>query len=847
MVERGQGEGLTGQRLGPYELLDRLGEGGMGVVYRAEQSEPVRRFVAVKVLRGGIDTRKVETRFAAERQALAVMDHPSIAKVLDAGNTPDGRPFFVMELVDGVPLTSFADVRRLSIRQRVELFTRVCRGVQHAHSKGVIHRDLKPSNILVSEVDGGSLPRIIDFGIAKAVAPDVEEWARLTQAEDTLGTPAYMSPEQLEASMDVDVRSDIYSLGIVLYELLVGALPFEASKYRAWSAFVAQKEDAAPRLGLRFDSLETQETVAAARGVDPRTLRRELRGDLEWIVSRAMRADREERYETANGFAMDLDRYLSGHPVVAGPPGAAYRVRKFVRRHVASVAFTAASVVALGAFGVWQAVQAERIREARDLADARREQAEGVLDFMLTDLREKLEPLGRLDIMEGVGQQAMSYFATLPTESFSEGELLSRSQALYQLGSVRLDQGDLPAADSAFQESLRLAADLSARDPGNPDWLFGLSQAEFWAGEAARRRGDLEDSFRHFESYLARSEELSARDTTNLTWLLEVGYGHTNVGAIHLLRGDLARSAEHLTRSLEVKEVVAAASPDNVGRQYDLARGYYNLARVQEDLGRLSEAAVSYREDIRIKQAILEVQPTNATVLTTLADSENGLGQLLTIIGAPDEAYGMLERSYRRISDLVARDPANVRWLASRGVALQSVAEQDLRRGDPERAAARLGEAIRILESAVEIDPDRPATARQLALAHAALGRVLVAAGAADEALVHLRTGLADFVDADLRDDPVALGRAAGVSIGLGRALAAAGDPDGAREAWSGALADLEALAARTPDPHHGVLAGLAEALVLLGRSGEAAPHLERLRIMGYSEAALARLRSGSQ
>lgn len=330
------------ERIGPYRILQRLGEGGMGTVYLAEQSEPVRRRVALKVIKAGMDSSDVIARFEAERQALAVMDHTGIAKVLDAGTTESGRPYFVMEYVKGVPLTQHCDSQRLSLEDRLQLFMHICEAAQHAHMKGVVHRDLKPSNILVTYEGDRAVPKIIDFGVAKALNQRLSEQTLYTELGQLIGTPEYMSPEQAEMSgQDIDTRADIYSLGVVLYELLVGALPFEPTELRA-AAFneiqriIREVEPSKP--STRFMSLLTSEantgsTIASSRRTEPRTWARRLRGDLDWIVMKCLEKDRVRRYESATAVAADLNRYLQNEPVEAGPPSAAYRFRKFARRN----------------------------------------------------------------------------------------------------------------------------------------------------------------------------------------------------------------------------------------------------------------------------------------------------------------------------------------------------------------------------------------------------------------------------------------------------------------------------------------------------------------------------------
>ncbi|HZL43434.1 MAG TPA: serine/threonine-protein kinase, partial [Verrucomicrobiae bacterium] len=489
----------VGQSLGPYKLLEKIGEGGCGVVYVAEQTIPVRRRVALKVIKLGMDTKAVVARFEAERQALAMMDHPNIAKVLDAGTTEAGRPYFVMELVRGIRITDYCDQNKLTTRERLELFIKICQAIQHAHQKGIIHRDIKPSNILVTLHDGVPVPKVIDFGIAKATEGRLTDATVYTQLHQFIGTPAYMSPEQAEMSgLDIDTRSDIYSLGVLLYELLVGSTPFDAKELAAagidqMRKTIREKDPVRPSTKLATLYGEELTTTARRRSVETSKLANLLRGDLDWIVMKCLEKDRTRRYQTANGLAMDLKRHLANETVIARPPSSSYRFQKLFRRN--KVAFAAAgAVVAALCLGVivstWQAVKATRAqREAlraqaqeavqRRQAELARSEAEDLVSFMIQDLQPALKDYGRLSLLKQVDEKTVSYYQGLPPELRNARTELARADAVDALTGILQALGDDKATRLKAQEALALYQDLARTHPEIPEGPAGALTIEW--------------------------------------------------------------------------------------------------------------------------------------------------------------------------------------------------------------------------------------------------------------------------------------------------------------------------------------------------------------------------------
>ena len=471
-------EGL-GAMIGPYRLLQVIGEGGMGTVYLAEQTAPVKRVVALKIIKPGMDTGQVVARFEAERQALAMMDHPSIAKVLDAGSTAAGRPFFVMELVKGVPITDYCDTVHLTPKERLELFIPVCAAVQHAHQKGIIHRDLKPSNVLVAMQDGMPVPKVIDFGIAKATNQRLTERSLFTQHGAIVGTLEYMSPEQAEMSaLGVDTRTDVYALGVMLYELLTGSTPLERARLResGYAEILKRiREEEPPKPSTRLS--ESLPSVAARRKTEPARLTKLVRGDLDWIVMKSIEKDRVRRYETANGLARDIRRYLDGDAVEACPPSASYKLSKFARKHRAALATAGAfALLLVTATGIsvglalranrerGRAVNAEKSAKAQQ---ARAEDREQMAIDAVKRFRDSVadEPeLKNTPALDGLRKrllkEPLTFFRALRDRFQADGDARTESlarlaDASYDLGHLTDEIGDKQDALIAYQEDAR--------------------------------------------------------------------------------------------------------------------------------------------------------------------------------------------------------------------------------------------------------------------------------------------------------------------------------------------------------------------------------------------------------
>jgi len=719
--------------VGPYRLIEVIGEGGFGEVWLAERREPMVQRVAIKIIKPGMDSRAVIARFEQERQALAVMDHPNVARVFDGGVTAAGTPYFVMEFVEGEPITAFADAKRLTLRQRLELFIPVCEAVQHAHHKGLIHRDLKPSNVLVVEIEGKAVPKVIDFGVAKAIAGD--RWANTahTQSGVMIGTPLYMSPEQVAGELDVDTRADVYSLGVMLYELLAGEAPFDARSMRKAAIAEIQRiirDETPPKPSTRMAQLANDRTttVADARSTTGERIASELRRELDWIPLMALRKERDRRYESPQALADDLRRYLDGRPLRAAPESRAYLARKFVRRHKVPVLATAAVFAALAAglsVALWQRSEAIRAKEseseqrarADERADAalkaekaekaRADELKRVSDFqsqmlgqidatkagvdLMSDVRARFAAaLAKDDVPEQDRAARVSAFArelVRVNATDAAAALIDRTILRPAIKTIGEQFGDQPAVDAQLRHALaELYRRLGLNEAAVPLQESALSTRRRVLGEEhpdtllaisnmsvlLRELGRLADAEPYHREALEKSRRILGEEHP------ETIIAISNMGGLLRAKGDFAGAEPYYREALEkFRRVLGATHPETI-------RSIGNMGVLLAEQGRLAEAEPYYREALdETRRTLGEEHPQTITSITNM-------GFLLFSQGKAEEAElhlrDALEKSRRTLG---AEHPDTLLAISNMGAML-------LERG-------RLADAEPYLREAVEI------------------------------------------------------------------------------------------------------------------------------------------------
>ena len=652
-----------GTWVGRYHLLRVLGEGGMGMVYLAEQEHPIRRQVALKVIKPGMDSRRVIARFEAERQTLALLDHRNIAHVYDAGTTESGRPYFVMEHVQGQPITEYCDKHKLTIEQRLRLFQRVCDAVQHAHQKGIIHRDLKPSNILVAAEGDKVIPKIIDFGVAKAIAAPLTERTLATEDSHLLGTPEYMSPEQADmATEDVDTRSDVYSLGVLLYELLTGTLPFDSDTLRTGGIehirqVIRESDPKTPSTRLTKLGDEAR-TIAQNRRTEIRALARHLHRELEWIPLKAMRKDRAERYRSALELANDIGNYLQGAPLLAGPPGAAYRLKKFVRRHRPSVA-AATLVVASLLFGLAVSIsmylRAERSRQAEATARA---EAETVINFLRQDLlgsaqeAEQREPTLRY-VLDRAAESLEGRFKDHP---------LVEAQLRRMLGVTYIGLGDPEAGFRHRERGCRIVREhLGETHPQTFDDTN-------WLGVSYSRGGRYKEAEALFERVIQQAERDTSRKHDRwMRWF------KCNLAGVYRNQGRYQEAEQLFRTTLETRRYWDTETQG--WRIYGMG-----LADTYVGLGQYDEAERIYHQSMKLQRQAGQSDPHRLGM--------NNLARLYVIQGRYQEAEDLLNEAL----EIWDRSPSGMTNLVRRLVTVEQLAVLRREQGRYEEAERLLAE-----------------------------------------------------------------------------------------------------------------------------------------------------------
>jgi serine/threonine protein kinase len=751
----------AGSRIGPYRLMEQIGEGGFGLVFVAEQQEPVKRKVALKVIKPGMDTRQVIARFEAERQALALMDHPNIARVLDAGATDSGRPYFVMELVRGIPITDYCDQNQLTTRERLELFITVCQAIQHAHQKGIIHRDIKPSNVLVTSHDGKPVPKVIDFGVAKAINQHLTERTLYTNFAQLLGTPLYMSPEQAEMSgLDIDTRSDVYSLGVLLYELLTGTTPMEKKRIREAAYDDIRRlirEEEPPRPSTRLDqSGDSLSSIAALRKTEPAKLSKLVRGELDLITMKALEKDRTRRYETANGFARDIQRYLNDEPVDASSPSAGYRLRKFAHKNravLATAAMLAFLLVSATVYSLWQfarAKEAQRLAQeamaaeaeqrdrateqrrlaeqneaaardsaraektAKEAAQAREAEIKAVVDFLQTSVLAAARPegqeggLGRDVTLRGAIEAAMPTverkFAKQP---LIEARLrMTMGRTYYHLGEAKRSAEQYEKAHKLFSEHA---------GPDDADTLASLSNLSNSYAALGRDQEALklrQKTLKAFESKFGRDDPRTLAGLNNLA---------NSYAALGQNDEALRLREETLSR---VKAKFGPEHENTISSMNNLAMSYAVV-------GRNAEALALREQVVTLRRAILG--PDHPDTLTSMLNLVQSYGAL----GRYEDALKLCEETLVRMKGplgpdhpdvfLCMQNLANIYFALGRHHEALKVREETF-----ERQKAKLGAS----------HPDTIASMVGLGNSYGALGRHEEALKLREETLILRKTKL---------------------------------------------------------------------------------------------------------
>jgi serine/threonine protein kinase/tetratricopeptide (TPR) repeat protein len=735
--------------IGPYKLLQQIGEGGMGTVYMAEQTQPVQRKVALKLIKAGMDSRQVIARFEAERQALALMDHPNIAKVLDAGTTESGRPYFVMELVKGVPLTRYCDEHHLTPRQRLELFVPVCQAVQHAHQKGIIHRDLKPSNVMVCMYDGKPVPKVIDFGVAKATGSKLTERTLHTEFGAIVGTFEYMSPEQAELNqLDIDTRSDIYSLGVLLYELLTGTTPLERKRLKEVAILELLRlvrEEEPPRPSTRLSTVQELPSIAANRGLEPRKLSGLVRGELDWIVMKCLEKDRNRRYETANGLARDIEHYLHDEPVNACPPSAAYQIKKFVRRNW--VPMLAATVMLCSLVGgiagtSWGLIRATKeAKAARQARDRTRQALDAMTSTITGDALTTQKDISK-DQKKFLSEVLLYYQEFAGEKADDETSRARTAGAAYRVGMIESRLGRSEQSVIAFQTARDGYATLTADFPAVAAYRWDLARNHNNLGIQLAALAKWLEAERAYSKAMAIQEKLTTEFSGVPEYRRGLANSHHNRGSLLANQGKSSEAEEEYRKALAIKEKLAADYSAEPQYERDRSVSHSALGVLLMDLGRRSEAEQEFRSAMAIDEKLAASFPAVSEHQHNLACDHTDLGWLLQGLGKQPEA----EQEYRKAlaihEKVTANSPTVPDYRLSQASTHNNLGFLLAGLGSQSRAEEEYRKALAIQEKLAIDFPAVPAYRKELACSHTNLGALLQGLGKHEEAEQEYRKAL---------------------------------------------------------------------------------------------------------